>query len=230
MTALVVINLGDYAIFVADKMVSSIKDRVIVHQTEDAIKIVETPLGLITGSGAVDLLDPVKEYVKSGYAKETDDILNFIIKERERYFGNKKLSIKQAKEDIDTTGWIMSYIKPSYLRNELKVIAYHPSENDQYFMQIEKNKSRIFFPSDLSQEFNKDLRDYFINMMEVDLDLSSFENDEHLLSYYSEKALLVIKEMSLISQFVSEKCDVGFMHFDNSKGIRYSVKKGDFLK
>jgi len=109
MTLLVAINLGGLAIIAADKKEVLIQDGEIYPLHESAEKIIDTGIGLITGSGYVSLLHDVKTEVSNETISNTDQILSIILRNREAIQRNLFLNENQKSQLLDKTGWLLSY-------------------------------------------------------------------------------------------------------------------------
>ena len=109
MTILIALNLGELAIITADKKEVLINNGIIYPLNEEANKIIDTGIGLITGSGYVSLLNRVKSTVLHETITDTDQILSIIFKGRRAIQDNNSVSESDKCELLGKTGWLLSY-------------------------------------------------------------------------------------------------------------------------
>lgn len=221
MTLLVALNLGELAIIAADKKEVLIKDGNIYPLNESAEKIIDTGIGLITGSGYVTLLDRVKEKVSSNPISNTDQILSIIIGEREEIQGSFLLSDAQKSELLDKTGWLFSYRTMVADLAKLRVALFHPSISSTNLSIIEENTSKILFPSDMDEK----LVSSYVERLNNEIKLTSEGDIQEAISHNVSLVLNLIHSISQVSQTVSESCDIGLALENGENYIATSVSK-----
>ena len=110
MSFIVGLNLEQYALLGADTRVSYYPGNRLVYR-DDETKIRTTSVGLITGAGLCDLLDPVKDRMAVEEPPHTDAIRQVIreeCREAQRRFAN--CPDQRVQESLQTTGWMMTYL------------------------------------------------------------------------------------------------------------------------
>lgn len=106
MTICIAMNFGYYALLAADTR-RNWGDPPFWHE-DGYPKVVETPLGLVTGAGLIDLLDRVKARFTEDVVSNVDDILR-IVKE-ERAVTIETWSYRESLElALRDTGWFFAY-------------------------------------------------------------------------------------------------------------------------
>ena len=159
MTLLAAINLGDVALIVSDKKESQIIDGIVVASHTDAKKIIETDIGIITGSGWVDLLEPVKKAIANSRINHTDQVLELINNERNNVNTNPGLNSDQRTHMLTTTSWVMTYRTIEDDQCKMRVVWFHPSISESKFGVLNENEPRVIFPHGTSQRTKDDCVD-----------------------------------------------------------------------
>src|SRR5262245_53702327 len=98
MTLVVGFNMRHYALMGADTRVCYYPGGQLRYR-DDAEKIRHTSMGLISGAGLCDLLDPVKERLEQNEITNTDQIRETILAERrfvEQWFTNPDARLREA--------------------------------------------------------------------------------------------------------------------------------------
>ncbi|RII26963.1 MAG: hypothetical protein CXR30_16195 [Geobacter sp.] len=139
------IHLGDIALLVADRRVVT-KNELgeIIILSDDHKKIIDTGIGYITGSGCVELLDPVKYAIQDSNITHTDQILNIISEEKE-YFRECAVFGDLTDEIIGMTGWLFTYRTIIEDKPEIRVALCHPSLGKEMGL-ILKGKANFIIP------------------------------------------------------------------------------------
>jgi hypothetical protein len=219
-TFLATIHAKDYALIAADKMeVAKVGSGFVCVRT-DVDKIIDTGIGLMTGSGYVTLLDEVKSAVSESEITHTDQILTIIKDKRLRILSNPCLPENQKSDFLNNTGWLFTYFTVVDGKPAIRVAIYSPHVSEQYLALVEENKCNAFFPSDATTT----IRESFMATLKREM-VSSDGTDslEDTLSINSRLILRLMKEMSEISQFVTEFCDVGLILLDGTTLLARNV-------
>ena len=113
MTLLVGMHLGSYVIIAADTRASWYTPKGKFGYRDDAEKVRETDLGLITGAGLANILDPVKDALATNDhgVRTTHDLEALMRNAREAYrdevdWWNAKPYLWEA---FEITGWLFTY-------------------------------------------------------------------------------------------------------------------------
>lgn len=208
MTLLVTINLDDFAIIASDKKeVIKLNDAFIPYH-ERAEKIVETGIGLITGSGYVGLLNSVKQRVAEEEITHTDQILEIIKNERKLIRNAIWYTDYQKNEFLNFTGWLLSYWTIVDNVQKLRIALYHPSVEENYFAIIEENTSKAIFPSDLIPENVEKYSNFLSNSFQKLNDLPDINQN---ITHNVKIILVLMNEISKVSETVSKTCDIGLV-------------------
>ena len=144
MTLIAGMHLGEYVIVASDKKEVAQVNGIVVPLHEEANKIINTDMGLVTGSGYADLLTRVKNRIALNQICHTDEILNIIKKEREAIAQNLACFDEAAKKILFHTGWIFSYRTIIHDETRIRLAVYHPSIDEQYFATV--NEKDIIDP------------------------------------------------------------------------------------
>lgn len=172
MTFLATINAKEYALIAADKMVVAKIDSASVPVRTDADKIIDTGIGLMTGSGYVTLLDEVKTAVSGTEITHTDQILDIIKEKRLRIRSDPHLPENWKADFLSNTGWPFTYYTVVDNRPTIRVAIYSPHISDQNLALVEENKCNAFFPSDATTT----IRESFMAILKTEMVASDGEH------------------------------------------------------
>lgn len=147
-TFLVAIHAGGYVLLAADKMesVRAFGQSFSVHGA--ASKIVQTPLGAITGAGLVSLLDAVKTRVQAASVSHTDQVLSIIHDERDR----AREQGSASEQDLACTSWLLTYRAPVGGDIAVRCVGFLPVLEDRRFVVVEPGRVMPVFPLDTPPE------------------------------------------------------------------------------
>lgn len=109
MTCILVAHLGDEVIIAADKRVTQItQEGVKTPHGDDEEKIVRTQVGVITGTGSLAMLDPVKSFVRDHGFNSPDDVLDLILRTRDS-FSKLHAESPGLQAHLAETSWMFTY-------------------------------------------------------------------------------------------------------------------------
>jgi len=219
-TFLATIHAKEYAIIAADKMEVAIIGSGFVPVRRDVDKIIYTGIGLMTGSGYVTLLDEVKTAVSGTDITHTDQILGIIKEKRLIIRSNPHLPENQKSDFLTNTGWLFTYYTVVDNKPTIRVAIYSPHISEQNLGLVEENKCNAFFPSDATIVIRESFMDTLKSEMASSDGADSFEDT---LSINSRLILRLMSEMSGVSSFVNESCDIGLVLLDGSTLIARDV-------
>jgi hypothetical protein len=219
MTILVAMNLGEIAIVAADKKEVAIFDGAIFPLNENAEKIIDTGIGLMTGSGYVSLLDKVKLSTSESIIQSTDDIVNIILQERSAISDEPNLTEAQKNELLSKTGWLFSYITLVGNLRKLRVALYHPSISDIYLSVVEDQTTKVVYPDGISIEAMKSYSEK-INREMLQLSQGSIEE---VIGHNLSLILSLVDKISRISDTVSSSMDVGIAFMDGDLAMAKAI-------
>lgn len=127
MTCILIAHLGSEVVIATDKRVVSIfEDGTRIPSGDEEEKIVRTGVGVVTGSGAVAMLEPVKSALSEKDFASTDDVLELILKTRRNYVLANKSS-PRLEADLAETSWVLTYPTVEGTRAVTRVVFYHQS-------------------------------------------------------------------------------------------------------
>ena len=219
MTLLATIHLNKFAIIVSDKKEVFITDRIIVAHHEHGEKIIDTSIGLITGTGYVEFLSAVKKKIAATKITNTNQIMKIISKERDLIKNSSFKSAKNKEELLEKERWL--FTDKSMLENtaSLKVGFYHPSVDKDNLVTINENTSKVFFPSDVSQEVANKYSSFLSENIQTLEKIPDFNNN---LNHNVTLILIMMNEVSRITETVSKTCDIGVIF--KEKGTKLLAK------
>lgn len=147
-TFLIAIHAGGYARLAADKMESARAFGLTVPLNSEASKIVETPLGAVTGAGLVSLLDAVKRRIQTESVSHTDQMLSVIHDERQR----AREQGEASEQDLAYTSWLLTYRARAGEGVAVRCVGFLPSVEDQRLVVVEPGRAMPVFPLDTPPE------------------------------------------------------------------------------
>lgn len=148
MTFLAAIHAGSYVLLAADKMesVRVFGQSFPLHGA--ASKIVQTPLGAITGAGLVPLLDAVKDRVQATSVSHTDQVLSIIHDERDR----AREQGSASEQDLACTSWLLTYRAPVGDGIAVRCVGFLPMVEGRRFVVVKPGRVMPVFPLDTPPE------------------------------------------------------------------------------
>jgi len=205
MTICIALHFRDYVILAADTRTSFGDPPISIR--DDTVKIVETGIGLITGAGFQELLDAVKDQVKTSQIEDTELILE-IIKSHQTVIRRKYANVISSS-DVDhwigITKWIFSY--PTTIDNQdyLRVGFIDGHNTDAHYLLASQDlsqypRSLIIPPHEASKEKSEHLSNFLSERIKP---ISSFSTLEEHKQYHLELCA------GLILFAGSEYCSVG---------------------
>lgn len=110
MTLVVGFNMRRYILIGADTRVCYFPSDSSVDWRDDEEKIQPTSMGLISGAGLINFLDPVKERLEQQEITNTDQIRDVIRAERHVVEQRWPNPSQRVRDGINHTAWMLSYI------------------------------------------------------------------------------------------------------------------------
>ncbi|KWS54872.1 MULTISPECIES: hypothetical protein [Pseudomonas syringae group] len=222
MTCILVAHLVDEIIIAADKRVTLITpDGVKSSGGDDEEKIVRTKVGVITGTGSVDMLDHVKTLVKNRGFTSPDEVLRMILDKRSTFSGLHADS-SRLKTDLAQTSFMFTY--PAMVNDQpvMRFVYYHQSHSTDSLCRLEDGKV-MCFPGGFSLEQAIQVQDRLQGLVTPALESGSIDEVRTLVISYMRK---LMKEISDSSETVSSICDIAVIKGRNVK-IAMSVGTED---
>lgn len=209
MTLIIAVDMGEIGLIASDKaevMIAPNGDVLPVHQ--EAEKIIQTPLGVITGTGRVELLDQVKAFVESGEIGNTDQVLNAIVQAREG-FRDQYADYPQVESALLSTSWIFSYT--ALLEDEEtdhRIAIFHPTWGEDSLRTLGTNNAISIGPGNFtaeeSAELTRQIRER-VQMPNADLDIRG------ALLANVEVVIEAMADVATRSPSVSKACDIAIV-------------------
>lgn len=221
MTLLIGVNLGAFALIASDKREVAYVGGEVVYSTDDVDKIVSTKAGIITACGAVDLLSPVKSRLSGMDVSNSDEILEVITSERQR-FKTAAAASPWSSYALSTTSWLLSY--GTVNENDepiVRLALYHPHLNESLFSIIEQTFP--IYPGGTSEsqasEWNEEIRG---RIASLDYSAGTKSVLDQVISHFG----WLVDQVAQVSPSVSRVFDVGIMTFDGVRAIARGVEPG----
>ena len=183
-------------------------------------KIINTRIGLMTGSGYVTLLNEVKSAVSESEITQSEQILTIIKDKRLTLLRDPCLPEYLKSDFLDHTGWLFTYFTVVDGKPTIRVAIYSPRASEQYLLLVEEGNCNVFLPSDVSEAIGEPIMAALRNEMVSSDSADSFQDT---LSINSRLLLRTMKELSEISSFVTESCDIGLVLLDGTISIAKNV-------
>ncbi|EMP0916908.1 TPA: hypothetical protein ACRZS3_005966 [Pseudomonas aeruginosa] len=210
MTCIFIANLGRELILAVDKRVSYISEDGKKHPVGDnEEKITRTAAGIVTGCGAVALLQPVKDYLKQKSFKNTDEVLELIKTTRANH-SRENANSSRLKSELAETCWILTY--PTYCDGKpiTRAIYFHPSSSLDNFVVLPEGRV-LCIPSGLTpeqaQHLQKELQEQTDNCLsQLPYEIAKQEIIKLMLNLMSDVAGQ--------SNTVSKTCDIALIDSD----------------
>lgn len=208
MTLIMGMHLSDYVIIASDKKEVAVLNGIVIPLHEDSNKIINTDMGLVTGSGFVDLLNRVKNRIALNQICHTDEILTIIKAEREAIAQKLRYTDEAERKILFHTGWLFSYRTIIGDEIRIRLAIYHPSIDEQHYATVNENDIIAVFPLDIAPEQTKYLNERLrSSMLSLDKEPDINRNMSHNIS----QLLTLVAAVSEISETVSKTCDIGIV-------------------
>jgi hypothetical protein len=217
------INFGDYALLASDSRVTYYNlDGTVLSYEDNRKKVYKTKIGLITGSGSVDLLDAVKDKLELNEVEDTTAILQVIKEARLNY---SKTCGSKAAHDIAHTGWIFTYLANIENKPILRLAMVHPSVGEGIGF-FEENKPATIYPFGASQGQVDALRKILEDNIKP---FKEFQTLNDSILYHATVIRAFIAGMQPMFSSISPYCQIGVHTWDGYKGISEILKENDPL-
>ncbi|EPF6691878.1 hypothetical protein ODJ70_24675 [Pseudomonas aeruginosa] len=207
MTCIIVAHLGREVLIAADKRVTYISEdgaRTPIGDSEE--KIVRTAVGVVTGCGAIAMLQPVKDLLSRLGFGHTDEVLELIQKVRKEY-SEVNASCPHLQADLAETSWIFTYPTATKETFLTRVAFFHQSINSEKLSVVHEGKV-MCFPSGVTleqaQELQAQLQEFTTYC------LGTLPHDQARQEVIS-LMLRQMNEVAQISTSVSSACDVAIV-------------------
>lgn len=148
MSLIIGLHLGNIVLLAADKRVMDLYGNRFVFNNDEHEKIIDAGLGYVTGSGVIELLDNVKDSLANADITNTNQIMEIINREKERFLYSHWAGPEWAAEQIKKTGWMFTYSTKSDSQTAIRIGMVHGSWNDDLIRLLHKGTAMVFVPID----------------------------------------------------------------------------------
>lgn len=207
MTCLLVAHLGGEIVVVTDKRVTAYDQEGNRLYFEDGeAKITRTAVGVVTGCGAVAMLESFKNYMVENNIQSSDCALEQILLIR-RHYSEAAFEWARVALDLAETSWLFTYPTTSKNRIINRVVFFHQSISAEKLSVLEEGRA-VCFASGLSLEEAQSLQRVMQMVIDEELGIAPVE---HIRGRIIGTMLGVVEEVSLRSDSVSPSCDVAIV-------------------
>ncbi len=221
MTLLVGVNLGAFALIASDKREVTYVNGEIVYSSDDVEKIVSTKAGMITACGAVDLLSPVKSRLAEMDISHSDEILEVITSERQRFKATAAAG-PWSRYALSTTSWLFSYGSFDEAdRPIVRLALYHPHLHETLFSIVEKVLP--IYPSGTSES---QANEWTVAIRERIASIDYSADIESMLTEAISHFGWLVDQVAQVSPSVSRVFDIGVMGAAGGRAIARGVEPG----
>jgi hypothetical protein len=220
MTLVAGLHLGELVIIAADKREVKMRDNVIISKNDNVEKIISAGIGLITGSGFVNLLQSVKEDIKNSTITDTDQIFDIIQRRREE-LRSYSLGDKEVTEaDIRQTGWLFSYrtVDDNNLPL-LRLAIIHQSLGDTIGL-YEEGKATAIAPFDSNEEEVKRLSENLTKQLKTTKKIPDLSDT---LNYHIPLLQQLFLQVAEVCESVCEEFNIGITTIDGTQMISDTI-------
>lgn len=210
MTFIVGMNTSDIAIIASDTREVSIANNQVISFHDEANKIQNIGIGFMTGSGFVELLEPVKKRTSEKNIAHTDEITKIVDEERKAFRNNSPFNSYITEDIIRKTGWMFSYRSSSQNDIILRIGILHLSLSaENKIALVLDNSAKISVPSDITTEQAIEIQNEINKNMVSIVDVPNYSDN---LGRNITLIKHVMREVSHISETVSEGFYVGLLY------------------
>ncbi|QVI88029.1 hypothetical protein [Pseudomonas viridiflava] len=204
MTCILVAHLGDEIIIAADKRVTLVTpDGAKSPGGDDEEKIVRTKVGVITGTGSVEMLNDVKALARDFGFNSPDEVLGFIL-DAQGTFSNQYADSPCLSGGLAQTSFMFTYPAIANDKFVTRFVYYHQPLNAKALLLVDVGEV-ISFVSDFSQEQVTEVQDKLQDLVTSALESDSIHESRMLVISHMRK---LMKEISDSTETVSSICDI----------------------
>lgn len=225
MTLVVGFNFGDYSLLGADTRVSwYINDE--LRYRDDELKICRTQLGMMSGAGLCQLLDPVKERLaEMENAQNTDAVRALVAESRRRFVADLKHHDARVEKALDTTAWMFTYVAKTGDSLTLR-LAVLSSEHDALIGLWPPNSGGILPPSASTDEQQESWQRFLSeNTRPYEPGISEIHSH---VSHHAALIRRLITQVASVNDGVAESFQIGIHRLPLHIGISGIYRPPDF--
>lgn len=222
MTCILVAHLGSEVVVAADKrLVRNEADGTRTVLGDNEQKIVRTKAGIVTGCGALAMLEPVKNVLSTVGFATTDEVLELIQQTRNTYAVANAANPRLAA-DLAETAWLFTYPAIADGQSVTRAVFFHPSASTETFAVVPGGRVTCF-PGGFSREQADEVQEQLQEFVTSSLSSYPYEQAKQAVIGFM---LGLMSEVAQTSISVSSTCDVAVINGAHA-GIRLDVSGGE---
>lgn len=225
MSIVIGFNLIHYALLVADTRISYYPKG--GHRYRDnEPKVRRTTMGLISGAGVCEFLDPVTDALASTKISNTGDFIDLVRAQRKVVDASPIMNDAFAKSVVDKTAWMVTYVTfPAQTKSEMtpelaaqgkmRLAVTNPADNYELSL-LKDNSAYVMPPTSLTEE---ELEKWSRFLNDSIRPITPSEEIGDNLLFHIGLAAAVIREVAKTHPSVSPTFQAGFQTLSFSVGI-----------
>lgn len=209
MTCILVAHLGSEVVVAADKREVQYKaDGSLTVHGDDVQKIVRTGVGVITGAGMVEMLDPVKSALKGVSFGDPFDVLDLIKAARRRY-SEVYSDSPRLDGDLRKTSWVFTFVDVDSKGQAVTRVAYYLQSHAADSLRELGSGYVLCMPGGFTYEKADEIRNQLQGVVTSSLKASPYaQAKQEIIKHMRHLMSEVAKE----SASVSSMCDVAVIN------------------
>ncbi|CAG8870118.1 hypothetical protein [Pseudomonas fluorescens] len=222
MTCILVAHLGSEVVVAADKRVVRYEadgTRTVIGDNEE--KIVRTAAGVVTGCGALPMLEPVKNVLSTEGFSTTDEVLELIQQTRNAY-AKANVANPRLAADLAETSWLFTYPAMANEQAVTRAVFFHQSISTENFAVVGEGRV-MCFPGGFSREQAQEVQAQLQGVVTSSLSSYPYEQAKQAVIGFMLRLMSEVAETSIS---VSSACDVAVINGTNAD-IWLDVPSGD---
>ena len=223
MTICIAVHFGEFIALAADTRTSL--GRPTISFKDGTEKIHETAIGLVTGSGWVELLDPVRKRLLNETLTHSNKILEII---KDEISAADEYYMYATEEIINSTGWIYTYASIEHNEPCIRLGLYHGSisrelTESQYL--IPKGGACVWIDAQFSENSSIHYSRYLTDKLEA---ICKIKDIEKKFDSFIEQCTNLVSYASHRYDSVSAEFNIGLHFINGDKVIKgpFSVESG----
>ncbi|WP_146017995.1 MULTISPECIES: hypothetical protein [Pseudomonas] len=225
MTCILVAHLGSEVVIAVDKRVTcraADGTRIVLGDSEE--KIVRTAVGIVTGCGALPMLEPVKNVLSTEGFATTDEVLELIQQTRNAYAEANSCNPRLAA-DLAETAWLFTYPAMANGQAVTRAVFFHQSVSTENFVVVEEGRV-MCFPGGFSREQAQEVQAQLQEVVTSSLSTNPYEQAKQAIIKH---ILHLMSEVAETSVSVSRVCDVAVINGRDVQ-FKHSVTSSDCVR
>jgi hypothetical protein len=222
MTCILVAHLGSEVVIAADKRVIRYEadgTRTVIGDNEE--KIVRTAVGIVTGCGALPMLEPVKNVLSTKGFATTDEVLELIQQTRNAY-AEANVANPRLAADLAETSWLFTYPATVDRRDVTRAVFFHQSISTETFAVVGEGRVKCFtggFSREQAQKVETQLQEVVTSSLSTN---PYAQAKQAVIGFMLHQ----MSEVAKVSVTVSRVCDVAVINGSDAE-IKHGVSSSD---